>query len=90
MNDFIKLAISEIPKYALHFIMVVIHPHEAVKQLVESDNDYFAKAWTFFAISLLLTELIVNVQPARADNFALALVADAVWSGIPVPFAREA
>ena len=86
MLDLVKMALSEIPKYMLHLIGIVVSPHSTVKSLKETDDDHLTRAWIFYGLSILLTEIIISGQRSFLNSpdtaFVSLLIYDAIWKTI--------
>lgn len=79
MKDSLKMILSGIPKYASNLISIGTSPHESIKALIRQDDDHLTNAWTFFAISLVITEFIRFSGKIGEKDFFSLLISDSVW-----------
>lgn len=79
MNDVLKAIIPEIPRYFYYLGFIIVQPHTSVKRLSESEDRYMTRAWTFFCISLILSEIFRYSIGKNSPDIWFLIASGAIW-----------
>lgn len=82
MNDFVKLALAQIPQYFIDLVEVTTHPKSFLRRKRGTGPDAVNKACVFYGVTLLIATIFLVPALPKNDGFELNLLMTAALQGL--------
>ncbi|HEX9173176.1 MAG TPA: hypothetical protein VF861_10975 [Telluria sp.] len=82
MNDFVKLALAQIPQYFLDLVEVTTHPKSFLRRKRDGGPDAANKACIFYGVTLLIATVFLAPALPKTEGFEHNALTAAVFQGL--------